>query len=69
MSSLPLQPNKCLIFWDFPMRKVVKIVGIPMSSLGGVHVISGIAQCVVFELIFDPVFSDFCAKNMGWDYT
>ena len=41
MSSLPLQPKKCLIFWDFPMKKVVKIFGIPMSSLGGVHLISG----------------------------
>ena len=44
MSSLPLQPKKCLIFWDFPMKNVVKILGIPMSSSGGVHLISGIAQ-------------------------
>ena len=44
MSSLPLQPKKCLIFLDFPMKNVVKIFGIPMSSLGGVHQISGIAQ-------------------------
>ena len=41
MSSLPLQPKKCLIFGDFPMKNVVKI---PMSSLGGVHLISGIAH-------------------------
>ena len=44
MSSLPLQPIKCLIWGDFPMKIVVKISGIPMSSLGGVHLISGIAQ-------------------------
>ena len=28
------------------MKNVVKIFGIPMSSLGGVHLISGIAQSV-----------------------
>ena len=44
MSPLLLQPKKCLIFWDFPMKNVVKIFGIPMSSLGGVHLISGIAH-------------------------
>ena len=44
MSSLPLQPKKCLILGDFPMKNVVKIFGIPMSSLEGVHLISGIAQ-------------------------
>ena len=44
MSSLPLQPKKCLIFLDFPMKNVAKIFGIPMSSLGGVHLISGISQ-------------------------
>ena len=44
MSSLPSQPKKCLIFWDFPVENVGKIFGIPMSSLGGVHLISGIAQ-------------------------
>ena len=27
------------------MKNVVKIFGIPMFSLGGVHLISGIAQC------------------------
>ena len=32
-------------FLDFPMKNVVNIFGIPMSSLGGVHLISGIAQC------------------------
>ena len=36
--------KKCLIFWDFPMKNVVKILGILKSSLGGVHLISGIAQ-------------------------
>ena len=45
MSSLPLQPKKCLIFLDFPMKNVVKIFGIPKSSLEGVHLISGITQC------------------------
>ena len=44
MSSLPLQPKKCLILGDSPMENVAKIFGIPMSSLGGVHLISGIAQ-------------------------
>ena len=29
------------------MKNVVKIFGIPMSSLGGVHLISGIAQCIL----------------------
>ena len=43
MSSLPLQP-KSAYFLDFPMKNVVKICGIPMSSLGGVHLVSGIAQ-------------------------
>ena len=41
---LALQPKKCLIFGDFPMKNVVKIFVIPMSSLGGVHLISGIAH-------------------------
>ena len=49
MSSLPFQPKKCLIFWDFPMKNVVKIFGIPMSSLGGVHLISGIAHSCEVE--------------------
>ena len=41
-----LTTKKVLIFFlDFPMKNVVKIFGIPMSSLGGVHLISGIAQC------------------------
>ena len=39
-----LATKKCLIFFDFPMKNVVKIFGIPMSSLGGVHLISGIAH-------------------------
>ena len=58
MSSLPLQPRKCLIFLDFPMKNVVKIFGIPMSSLGGVHLISGIApyiaeMCILLNSILD----------------
>ena len=53
MSSLPLQPKKCLIFWDFPIQNVVKIFGIPMSSLGGVHLISGIVHCVFIEVDFE----------------
>ena len=44
MSFLPLQPKKCLIFWDFPVKNVVNCFGIAMSSLGGVHLISGIAR-------------------------
>ena len=53
MSSLPLQPKKCLILGDFPMKNVVKIFGIPMSPLGGVHLISGIVHCikVVFKML------------------
>ena len=31
---------------DFPMKNVVKFFGIPMSSLGGVHLISGITHLV-----------------------
>ena len=49
MSSLPLQPKKYLVFWDFPMKNVVKILGLPMSSLGGVHLISGIAQFYIYK--------------------
>ena len=30
----PCNQKKYLIFWDFPMKNVVKIFGIPMSSLG-----------------------------------
>ena len=37
--------KKVLYFLGFPMKIVVKNFGIPMSSLGGVHLISGIAQC------------------------
>ena len=44
MSSLPLQPKKCLILGDFPMKIVIKIFWIPMSSLRGVHLISRIAH-------------------------
>ena len=42
MFSSPLQPKKCLILGDFPMKNLVKILWIPMSSLGGAHLISGI---------------------------
>ena len=49
MSSLPLQPKECLILGDFPMKNVVKISGIPMSSSGGVHLISGIAQYIYLQ--------------------
>ena len=53
MSSIPLQPKKCLIFWDFPMKNMVKIFVIPMSSLGGVHLISGIAHCAILSPLND----------------
>ena len=33
------------------MKNVVKIFGIPMSSLGGVHLISGIAQYFLCGLL------------------
>ena len=33
-----------LILGDLPMKNVVKIFGILMSSLGSVHLISGIAH-------------------------
>ena len=39
MSSLHLQPKQ----YQFPMKNVGKTFGIPMS-LGGVRLISGIAQ-------------------------
>ena len=39
------------------MKNVVKIFGIPMSSLGGVHLISGIAQFEIqFEIKIPPKF-------------
>ena len=62
MSSLPLQPKKCFVFWDFPMKNVVKVFVIPMSSLGGVHLISGIAQlpCKVSSLF------SYKAKKNKW---
>ena len=44
MSFLPLQPKKCFIIWDFPMEMWLKFFEIPMSFLGGVHLICGIAQ-------------------------
>ena len=40
-----LATKKMLNFFGFPSGNVGKIFGIPMSSLGGVHLISGIAQC------------------------
>ena len=40
----PCNLKKCLIFRDFQMKNMVKIFGIPMSSLAGVHLISGIAH-------------------------
>ena len=39
-----LATEKVRNFFDFPVKNVVKIFGIPMSSLGGVHLISGIAH-------------------------
>ena len=38
-----LATKKVLNFFGFPMKNVVKILGIPVS-LGGMHVISGIAH-------------------------
>ena len=35
-----------MIFFEFPMTNVSKIFVILISSLGGVHLISGIAQLV-----------------------
>ena len=46
-----LATKKVLIFLDFPMKNMVKVFGIPMCSLGGVHLISGIAQYTQFMLI------------------
>ena len=53
MSSLPLKPKKCLIFLDFPMKNVFFFFFlIPMSSLGGVHLISGIAKFIFHGFMF-----------------
>ena len=37
------------------MKNVVKIFGIPMSSLGGVHLISGIAQSENMKIELDQL--------------
>ena len=46
MSSLPLQPKKCLILGEFPMKNVGKIFGISHVFFRGMHLISGIAQYI-----------------------
>ena len=56
VSSLPLQPKKCLILGDFLMKNVVKFLGIPMYSLGGVHLISGKAHLI------NPLFIEMAAN-------
>ena len=48
-----LTTKKCLIFWDIPIKNVVKIFGIPMFFLGGVYLTSGIANYVQdWKLLF-----------------
>lgn len=44
MYSSTLQAKKLLDLGEFPMKNVGKIGGNPISSLGSVHLISGIAQ-------------------------
>ena len=51
MSSLPLPAEKDTFFWEFPQQKMNKKFGNPMSSLGGVPLISGIAQCQWFSKV------------------
>ena len=48
MSSYTLATKKVLNFLEFPMKNEGKIFGSPMSSLGGVHLMFGIAQ---FDLV------------------
>ena len=56
MSSFPLRPKKFLNFQEFPMKNVGKIFGIPMSSLWGVHLISGIAHWThCFSKVVDSI--------------
>ena len=43
MSSLPLPAEKDNFWGEFPQQKMNKNFGNPMSSLGGVPLISGIA--------------------------
>ena len=40
----PCNQKSAQFFLDFPVKNVVNFFGIPMSSLVGVHLISGIAQ-------------------------
>ena len=44
MSSLPLPAEKDNFWGEFPQQKMNKNFGNPMSSLGGVPLISGIAH-------------------------
>ena len=44
MSSLPLRPKKFLNFWELQKKNVDKVFGIPMSSVGDVHLIFEIAH-------------------------
>ena len=54
-----LATKKVLILGDFLMKNVVKIFGIPMSSLGGVHLISGIAQSEKMKIELDQLETHF----------
>ena len=58
-----LATKKVLSFLGFPMKNVVKIFGIPVSSLGGVHLISGIAQWVCFYDKFPAHGSQFSTRK------
>ena len=42
-----LATKKCLNVWEFPMKNVDNIFWIPMSSFGGVHLISGVVQLII----------------------
>ena len=56
-----LATKKCLILGDFPMKIVIKFFGIPMSSLGGVHLISEMAQwCQTKEKNLRQIVFFFC---------
>ena len=48
------------------MKNVVKIFGIPMSSLGGVHLISEIAQFIPFEINTSAASSEQKIKGHNW---
>ena len=63
MSSLPLQP-KSDILGEFPVKNMGKIFRIPMSSVGGVHLISGTAH-FAYKTFYTSFFYGECTSNLN----